>query len=142
MIHIFSFNTNSFMFVMFYVIFIYIVTIFLRIYIYDVFGSIGIDNLNGRSRLAQLHQILKEVKLAYEREKMKIKSCGSVISFPSSKNSHGTDDTMSNDSERSDDSLLNDFEVLKPRSRYLLIKIFSSINDSSHYFFRFKFQMR
>lgn len=42
----------------------------------------------------------------------------SVISFPSSKTSHGTDETMSNDSERSDDSFLNDFEILKLRSKY------------------------
>ncbi len=79
----------------------------------------GIENITGKNRLSQLQLILKEVKSRYEAERTKLKLSASIISFPSSKNSHGTDETMSNDSERSDDSFLNDFEILKPRSMNL-----------------------
>lgn len=89
-----------------------------------------IENVGEKNRLYHSQFDLKEVKSTCEAEKSlrSNENCGSslatiqektstsVISLPSSKNSHGTDETMSNDSEKSDDSLLNDFEILKPRS--------------------------
>lgn len=93
-----------------------------------------IETISGKNRLEHLQFILKEVKSMYLAEKSqrfnesgcpssgdnKMKQSISVISFPSSKNSNGTgtDETMSNDSERSDDSLLHDFEILKSRGNY------------------------
>jgi hypothetical protein len=56
------------------------------------------------------------VKRACEEEKRARSSSSKTLpSSQQQQHRHGSDETMSNDSEKSDDSLLNDFEILKSR---------------------------
>ena len=90
--------------------------------------SAGIENLDEKDRRA----ILNEVKCLYEKEKQsksndgysdlsaaadatKMASIEPPFTLASGNLQPGTEETMSNNSDRSEDSLLNDFEVLKSR---------------------------